>query len=238
MSRTIVVTGASIGIGAGIAERIVAGGDRVLNLSHVAGLARAAVTDHIADLTDPVALEAAAAMVVASGATGLVHNAGVIRPALLESVKPGDLDYVVDLHLKAAIRLAQAILPAMAAAGSGRIVLIASRAALGLATRTVYSATKAALIGLGRTWALELAPRGITVNIVSPGPIESEMFHELVPEGSDRKAALIRSIPVGRIGRPEDVAAAVSFFLSDEASFVTGQNLFVCGGTSVGSLAL
>jgi NAD(P)-dependent dehydrogenase (short-subunit alcohol dehydrogenase family) len=117
-------------------------------------------------------------------------------------------------------------------------VLISSRAALGLATRTSYSATKAGMIGMARTWALELGPLGVTVNVVAPGPIETPMFHEVLPEGDPRIEGLAKSIPVRRIGRPEDVANAVRFFASPDSGFVTGQTLFVCGGTSVGSLAL
>ena len=236
--RTVVVTGANSGIGAAIAARIVAGGERVFDISHVAGPARDGITQLVADLTDPAALEQAAEAAAASGATALVHNAGIILPAPLEQIERGDLDHVVSLHLNAAIRLAQALLPAMTASGAGRIVLISSRAMLGVPTRSVYSATKAALVGLTRTWALELGGRGITVNAVSPGPIATDMFHGLIPAGSEREQALARSIPLGRIGCADDVAAAVTFFLGPDANFITGQNLFVCGGSSIGAISL
>jgi NAD(P)-dependent dehydrogenase (short-subunit alcohol dehydrogenase family) len=92
---------------------------------------------------------------------------------------------------------------------------------------------------MGRTWALELAPHGITVNMVAPGPIQgTAMFHEIVPAGSERETALAAAIPMKRLGQPQDVANAVLFFASDEASFVTGQVLYVCGGASVGTLAI
>jgi NAD(P)-dependent dehydrogenase (short-subunit alcohol dehydrogenase family) len=121
----------------------------------------------------------------------------------------------------------------------GRIVLISSRAALGLPTRTVYSATKAGMIGMARTWALELAPDGITVNVVAPGPIEdTEMFGQVVPSGSERAAALAKAIPVRRLGRSDDVARAVLFFADPASSFITGQVLYVCGGASVASFSL
>ena len=127
----------------------------------------------------------------------------------------------------------------MRAENYGRIVLISSRAALGLATRTAYSATKAGLIGMARTWALELAPDGITVNAIAPGPIAgTAMFHDVLPDGDPRIDALARSIPVRRLGQPEDVARAVLFLADRNSGFITGQTLFVCGGTSVGSLAL
>jgi 3-oxoacyl-[acyl-carrier protein] reductase len=116
-------------------------------------------------------------------------------------------------------------------------VLVSTRAVLGLANRTVYSATKAGMLGLARTWALELGAHGITVNVVAPGPIEAtEMFHEIIPVDSPKLPRIVDAIPVKRLGRPEDVARAVLFFVAPEAGFVTGQTLFVCGGTSVGSI--
>ena len=146
---------------------------------------------------------------------------------------------LTQLHLGAALLIVQAALPGMRQRNFGRIVLISSRAALGLPTRTVYSATKAGMIGMARTWALELAPSGITVNVVAPGPIEdTEMFGQVVPAGSERAAALAKTIPVQRLGRSDDVARAVMFFADPENSFVTGQVLFVCGGASVSSFSI
>jgi NAD(P)-dependent dehydrogenase (short-subunit alcohol dehydrogenase family) len=167
-----------------------------------------------------------------------VHNAGVIRAALLPEVKLDDLDALVDLHLGCAIQLVQAALPAMRARRFGRVVLLSSRAAVGLATRTSYSATKAGMLGMARTWALELAGDGITVNVVAPGPIRTDMFHDVVPAGSEKERALAASVPVKRLGEAADVARAVRFFVDPGNGFVTGQVLYVCGGTSVGSLVL
>ena len=117
--------------------------------------------------------------------------------------------------------------------------LLSSRAALGAATRTVYSATKAGIIGMARTWALELAPFGITVNVVAPGPIaDTEMFESVMSPESDRAKALARAIPLGRLGKSSDVARAVSFFSSPDADFITGQTLYVCGGASIGSISI
>ncbi|MEQ1932089.1 MAG: SDR family oxidoreductase, partial [Parvularculaceae bacterium] len=168
----------------------------------------------------------------------VVHNSGVIRPALVGDASLHDLDYLTELHLGSMLTLVKAALPAMREAKFGRIVGISSRGALGLQTRTNYSATKAGMIGMLRTWALELGPIGVTSNCVAPGPVESDMFHEIVPEGSERKAKLAEAIPVKRIGVPEDVAHAVAFFLSSGAGFVTGQTLYVCGGTSIGSVVI
>ena len=134
---------------------------------------------------------------------------------------------IVELDVGAAIQLVQAMLPGMRERRFGRIVLISSRAALGAATRTVYSATKAALLGLARTWALELAADGITVNVVAPGPIRTDMYRAIVPAGSEQDQRLAASIPVGRIGEAGDVARAVAFFAAPANGFVTGQTLFV-----------
>jgi len=117
-------------------------------------------------------------------------------------------------------------------------VLMSSRGALGLPTRTAYAATKAGMLGMVRTWALELAASGITANVVSPGPIQTDMFYDVVPAGSEREQNIAKGIPVQRLGRPDDVARAVMFFADPLNSFVTGQNLFVCGGAGVGSITI
>ena len=192
------------------------------------------------DLLDAAATRQVAADIAAKVAiTHVVHNAGAIRARLLEEVADEDVGALAQLHFGAAIALAQAALPSMKQARFGRVVLVSSRAALGAIGRTAYSATKAGIIGMGRTWALELAPFGITVNMVAPGPIQgTQMFHEIVPAGSEREAALAAAIPMRRLGRPEDVAGAVLFFAGSEAAFVTGQVLYVCGGASVGTLII
>ena len=187
------------------------------------------------DLSDAAATQQAAHEATREPVTTVVHNAGMIRPALLAQASAADLAALSRLHLGAALILVQAALPAMRAARFGRIVLISSRAALGLATRSAYSATKVGLIGLARTWALELGPDGITVNAVAPGPIAgTAMFREVLPPGDPRIEALAASIPVRRLGQPEDVARAVLFLADAHSGFITGQTLFVCGGTSIG----
>jgi 3-oxoacyl-[acyl-carrier protein] reductase len=240
MNNVAVVTGGSAGIGKAICERLLAQDYEVVSLAR-----RRSDIDHRrlhsieVDLTDRRATAAAAREVAQRFAiTTVIHNAGVIRPALVSEVKLDDLDALVDLHLGCAIQLVQAALPAMKERRFGRVVLLSSRAALGLQTRTSYAATKAGMLGMARTWALELAPDGITVNVVAPGPIRTDMFYDVIEAGSDKERQLAESIPVRRLGSADDVARAVSFFADPENGFVTGQVLYVCGGTSVGSLSL
>ena len=173
-----------------------------------------------------------------SGITHLIHNAGLIWPNLLEDASTEDIAGLAQLHLGSALQLMQAVLPQMKAANFGRVMFNSSRAALGVPTRTAYSATKAAIIGMARTWALELAPHGITVNVIAPGPIQTDNFWGIVEKGSDREAKLANSIPVGRLGTTADVVNAFLFFCDPETSFVTGQTLYVCGGASIGTLTI
>jgi len=235
------VTGSSTGIGLQICHHLLQRGFEVLALARrPTPIADPRLRSVCVDLADRAATAQAARELAAQHAvTTLVHNAGVIRPALLPEVRLDDLDMLTELHLASAVALLQAVLPAMRAARHGRVVLMSSRGALGLATRSAYAATKAGMIGLARTWALELAGEGITVNVVAPGPIRgTEMFHAVVPADSEREQRLAAAIPVQRLGTPEDVARAVDFFTDAGNGFVTGQVLYVCGGASVGTLTI
>jgi NAD(P)-dependent dehydrogenase (short-subunit alcohol dehydrogenase family) len=234
------VTGGSAGIGASICRHLLEDGYHVLNLSRRKSESPSdRITDVEVDLSDMEATKRAITELAKQyEITNLVHNAGVIRPDLIEDVKLEDVEYVARLHLYTSILLTQGVLDAMKAANFGRIVLISSRAMLGLETRTGYSATKAGQIGLVRTWAMELGQHGITVNAVAPGPIVTDMFTEVVPVDSDKAKQIAQSVPVKRLGKPDDVSRAVMFLLSPDNGFVTGQCIFVCGGASLGSLAL
>jgi 3-oxoacyl-[acyl-carrier protein] reductase len=235
----VVMTGGSSGIGLATAQAFLDEGYEVINFSRRdCPLNSPRLTSITVDLSDAAATrEAVMAAAAHSPATTIVHCAGAIREKPLEDATLTDLAELGNLHLGAALSLVQANLSAMKQARYGRIVLISTRAVLGLAKRTAYAATKAGMLGLARTWALELAAHGITVNVVAPGPIaDTEMFEKIIPAASAKMAAAAKQVPVGRFGTPQDVARAVTFFTDPKASFVTGQTLFVCGGTSVGSI--
>jgi 3-oxoacyl-[acyl-carrier protein] reductase len=235
--KYVLVTGGSSGIGAELCRAFLKLDYQVISMARKAADIPGVLHIEV-DLTDEVATrEAAFDAARHFPITTVVHNAGAIREKPLESVTLEDLESLTHLHLSAPLSLVQANLPAMKQQGFGRIVLISTRAILGLANRTAYSATKAGMLGMARTWALELGPYGITANVVAPGPIEATtMFHEVIPQDSPKLPRIIDAVPVKRLGRPEDVARAVLFFADPAAGFVTGQTLFVCGGTSIGSI--
>jgi NAD(P)-dependent dehydrogenase (short-subunit alcohol dehydrogenase family) len=236
----VLITGGSSGIGAATCRAFLAAGYRVISLDRDPSPTQSPALHEVRVDLEDVAATAQAAMEVSRQfpVTTLVHNAGAVRERPLEQVTPEDLSRLSNLHVAAAISLVQAALPTMKAQHFGRIVLISSRAVLGLARRTAYAASKAAMLGLARTWALELGAHGITANVVAPGPIAAtRVFHDIIPADSSKLPGIIQAIPVRRLGRPEDVARAILFFAAREAGFVTGQTLFVCGGTSVGSIS-
>jgi 3-oxoacyl-[acyl-carrier protein] reductase len=234
---TAVITGGNKGIGADLAECLLNRGYKVVSVARKPS-ENQKVINVLCDLLDPAATARAAEEIACFDVTHIVHNAGLIWPNLIEDAKAADLAGLTQLHLAAPLTLTQAVLPGMTARGFGRILFNGSRAAMGVPTRTAYSATKAGIIGMARTWALELAPRGITVNVVAPGPIRTDNFWSIIPKDSDREAALAARIPVGRLGEARDVTNAFLYFCDPQTSFVTGQTLYVCGGASLGSIQL
>jgi len=222
-----VVTGSSSGIGLAIAQMLLAQGWQVSGFD-----LSAPTLDHAAfhavrvDLCDGAALDRAARDLQA--VTALVHAAGVLRVGPLGALQHDDARLMWQLHVEAAMRLADTLAPAMAAARSGRIVLIGSRVAQGKAGRSQYAASKAALVGLARSWAAELVARGVTVNIVSPAATETAMLVDPARQSQPPKLP-----PLGRLIRPQEIAALVAYLLSPAAAAITGQDIQICGGSSL-----
>jgi 3-oxoacyl-[acyl-carrier protein] reductase len=245
-SRVAVVTGAARGIGAGIAARLAreglavalfdldeAGCEKVARtITDAGGRALAARVD-VAD-TEQVTTAVAAVAAELGPPVVLVNNAGVIRDNLLFRMSDADWDTVMDVHLRGAFVMSRAVQSHMTARNWGRIVNISSTSALGNRGQANYSAAKAGLQGLTKTLALELGRFGVTVNAIAPGFITTDMTAataaRLGMSFEDFTTATVANIPVGRAGRPEDIAGAVAFFVSEDASFVSGQVLYVAGG--------
>ncbi|MBU4611106.1 SDR family oxidoreductase [Achromobacter sp. GG226] len=222
-----VVTGASAGIGRAIAERLLGDGWRVTGLDVAPPtLAHAGFSHRPVDLTDAASIDAAAQVIGVPDA--FVHAAGVLRVGALGALDARGGELMWRLHVAAAERLANAWLPAMAERGHGRAVLVGSRVSQGMPGRSQYAATKAALIALSRSWAAELAPHGVTVNVVSPAATRTGMLADPA-----RAASLPRLPPMGRLIEPAEIAALVAFLLSPAAAPITGQDIAVCGGSSL-----
>lgn len=234
--RNVLVTGGSGGIGRAIIHRCIEDGYQIINLDRVAPSSLLKGETHYAvDLTDAQETRDILQRITRDhNILRVVNNAGFIRPGTLEDATLEDFDAVCALNLRAPMLVAQGLQPFMQAARFGRIINISSRAALGKELRTVYSATKAGLLGMTRTWALELAPFGVTVNAIGPGPIATELFLSGNPPDSPKTKKILESIPVKRMGEPEDIAHAVASLMDDRAGFITGQVLYVCGGMTVG----
>lgn len=236
--RTFFISGASKGIGLATARLLASRGHTVL------GAARSSRPEEFpghyfsCDLADADATDAMIKQVQADfQVDGVINNVALVGPDAVADIKIPDLQAVLDLNLRTAIRFVQMALPHMQDQQWGRIVNITSITSLGAPWRSSYSAAKAALIGLARTWALEFVREGITANAVGPGPVETELFRRANPVGSESAERYISNIPMKRIGLAEEIAAAVGYFLSEEAAFTTGQTLYVDGGSSVGQAA-
>ncbi|UTT71190.1 SDR family oxidoreductase [Pseudarthrobacter sp. alpha12b] len=233
MVERLLVTGGASGIGRAIASRGLEQGWEVVVIDKQPADLGRSITADLSDVDSTA--EALEAALSEGPITRLVNNVGAVFPAPLREQSLTQLDQSHALNLRCAVQCTQAVLDGMTQAGFGRIVNMSSRAALGKELRTAYAAAKAGLIGLTRTWALELGREGITVNAIGPGPIATELFMKANPEDSPRTKAIISSVPVGRLGQPEDIANAAGFFLDERSGFITGQTLYVCGGLTVGT---
>ncbi len=233
---TALVTGGSRGIGRAVVQRLLADGYEVINFSRTAP--KEILPGEIFESVDlgnaKRTREAAMDWAAKKDILNLVNNAGMIHVGKIEDITLEQIDDMVALNMVAPLLLLQAVLPAMRAHKFGRVVNIGSRAGLGKSGRTGYGGTKAGLAGMTRTWALETATQGITVNAIAPGPIETELFTASNHPDAPQTIKIRESIPVGRFGTPDEVAHAVCMFMDKRAGFITGQLLYVCGGMSVG----
>ncbi|MFC8799169.1 3-oxoacyl-ACP reductase FabG [Promicromonospora sp. NPDC057138] len=246
MTRTAIVTGAARGIGAATARRLAQDGYAVAVLDLLEDQAKATAEAIVADggralavgvdVADEESVAAAVARVAAElGApTVLVNNAGILRDNLLFKMSVGDWDAVLGVHLRGAFLMTRAVQAHMVEAGFGRIVNLSSTSALGNRGQVNYSAAKAGMQGFTKTLAIELGKFGVTANAVAPGVIETDMIRETAERIGMPLAEYLgvaaKDVPVGRVGQPEDIANAVSFFCSEQSGFVSGQVLYVAGG--------
>lgn len=233
---TSLVTGGSGAIGSALIQLLTAQGHKVINLSLDEPSEPLPAVTYCVDLMDREATARTLEQIANEHKVDhLVNNAGISYQTTIETLSLDRMQQMVEIHNRAALQCLQALIPGMKARGYGRIVQIGSRMMLGRQGRLIYSMVKAGLLGMSRSLALEVAPHGITVNMVSPGPIETPFFRQVHPPGAEQTVKLLSGIPVGRIGTAEDVANAVAFFLQPSSGFITGQNLFVCGGGSIGT---
>ena len=244
--RIAIVTGAARGIGAGTAKRLAADGlaVAVLDLNEADGVSTVAEIGKAggkaiavgADVSNAEQVQAALDKVVAElgEPTVLVNNAGVTRDNLIFKMSENDWDTVMNVHLRGAFLMTRATQKYMVAAKWGRIVNLSSTSAVGNRGQVNYSAAKAGMQGFTKTLAIELGKYGVTANAIAPGFIVTDMTAataaRLGLSFEDFQAGAAQGIPVQRVGQPEDIANAVSFFVSDAAGFVSGQVLYVAGG--------
>jgi 3-oxoacyl-[acyl-carrier protein] reductase len=238
--QVALVTGASRGIGAAIADQLAAAGARVFGTATsdagaaaISGRGVEGLTGVTLNVNDVDAIGSVLADITeqASAPTILVNNAGVTRDQLLMRMSEDDWETVLDTNLRSVYRLSKACLRGMMKARSGRIISIASVVAcMGNAGQANYAAAKAGMMGFSRSLAREVGSRGITVNVVAPGFIDTDMTREL---NESQREAMLKDIPLKRLGEADDIAATVSFLASASASYITGQTIHVNGGMYV-----
>ncbi len=233
--RTFLITGASKGIGLVTAQQLGLLGYSVIGVAREKPTVKFPGIFHTADLSVAQATEDLFYYLKENyQIDGIVNNVGIAMPQALPDISMENFYSVLDLNLRPALQAMQIFMGGMVERGFGRVVNISSRAVLGIENRSSYAAAKSGLIAFTRCWALELAASCITVNAVAPGPTDTALFRLHHAKGSEREQQVLKDIPMKRIGSPYEISAAVEFFLSEKASFITGQTLFVDGGASIG----
>jgi 3-oxoacyl-[acyl-carrier protein] reductase len=236
--RTILITGASKGIGRALSNNLAAAGHQVVGIARSADDPAFPGTLVPTDLADRRATDETLRDLTARFSfDAVVNNVGFIRLGRIGEIDIDQLEESFRRNLTPAVQTVQAALPAMREKNWGRVINLSSLTILGVADRTAYAGAKSAISSFTRTWALELAQYGITVNAVAPGPIETEMFRVNTPIGSEAERRFLSMIPMKRLGKPFEIAALIAFLLSEDAGFITGQTLFADGGASIGKAA-
>lgn len=233
--KTFLVTGASKGIGFSISARLAEAGHKVIGIArHVPPSFPGSFFP--GDLSDEKETASLLEQIEREHLVdGIINNVGIVGvPSFAENVEIAAFRSVMDLNLVPALQTAGVFLPRMKSQRWGRVINISSISALGARERTAYAAAKSALNAITVSWALELAPFGVTVNAVAPGPVETDLFRVNNPQGSKGEARYLAMVPMNRLGTPAEIAGAVNFLASDEASFITGHVLTVDGGASAG----
>lgn len=233
IQRTVLITGATKGIGLATSHRLSKKGYQVIGLARTipenypgiffqCDLSRIEITENTLNLIQEQ-----------YQVNAIINNVGIALPQALGVINLASLNEVLDLNVRTAVQITQSFVESMKEHRFGRIINISSRAIFGVKNRSSYSAAKSALIGLTRTWALELAPFNITVNAIAPGPTETALFRAKRPIGSKEEQELLALMPMNRFGKPDEIAAGIEFLISEDASFITGQTLCIDGGASL-----